>query len=581
MTQAPKPTPEPVALSEAILRLSKKFKHAVLFSFFTNLLVLAPTWYMLEVYDRVLNSQNRYTLLMLTVMVVGMYLLLEALTWVRGLVMLDASQHFDASLRERVFSSIFRARLRQVPGGTAQSLFDLKTIQDAIASPALMALVDTPFSVIAWILLFWMGSAFGWLAVAGAMILVTIALLNQYRVHPPLALANKHAIAGQAYVSSAIRNAQAIRAMGMLHRIHARWRDKQQEFLGLQAIASDRAGVNTSLSKFTQTLQGSLLLGLGCWFALRGVPGIDGSTMIVASILGGRALSPLVVVVTNWRVIMNAQDAARRLDKLLKAFPLPNPAMPLPPPKGELSVEGVTASAPNSPIPILKGVALKLTAGQSLGVVGPSASGKTTLARLITGIWPAMNGKVRLDGVDIYSWDKVELGPHVGYLPQNVELFNGTLAENIARFGPVDIDKVTNAANVVGLDRLVASLPDGFDTQLGVDGALLSGGQRQRVALARAIYGTPKFLVLDEPNSSLDEEGDAALIRTIQHIKSCGTTLAVVTHRSQVLSEIDLMVVLVDGGVKLFGPRDEVMQAINQGNQPVASPAGTAVAVKP
>ena len=574
-------TQHPATLIGAISQLSTKFKHVALFSFFINLLVLSPTWYMLEVYDRVLNSQNRYTLFMLTIMVVGMYASLEILAWVRGLVMLDASKRFDVVLRERVFGSIFKARLRQVPGGSAQSLLDLKTIQDAIASPALMALIDIPFSVVALILIFFISSTLGWLAVASALLLGIIALFNQYRVYPPLMLANQQAIAGQAYVSGAIRNAQAIRAMGMLHRIHTRWRAKQQEFLRLQAIASDRAGVNTSLSKFTQTLQGSLLLGLGCWLTLRGELGMDGSMMIVASILGGRALAPLVSVVTHWRVITNAQDAVRRLDHFLQAFPVPKPAMPLPPPRGELSVESLTASAPNSQVPILKGVAFRLSAGQSLGVVGPSAAGKTTLARLITGIWPAMNGKVRMDGVDIYEWDKIELGPHVGYLPQNVELFDGTLAENIARFGPVDIDKVTTAAHIVGLTHFISTLPDGLDTQLGVEGALLSGGERQRVALARAIYGMPKFIVLDEPNSSLDEAGDAALIRTIQHIKSLGSTLIVMTHRSQVLSVIDSLMVLVDGSVKLFGPRDEVMKAINQSNQTTPSSDMVAVSVKP
>ena len=285
--------------------------------------------------------------------------------------------------------------------------------------------------------------------------------------------------------------------------------------------------------------------------------------MIVGSTLGGRVLAPLITFVGNWRVIANARDAINRLDNFLNAFPEPKDSMALPPPLGNLSVEGAVAAPPNSQVAILKGITFRLPAGQSLAVVGPSASGKTTLARLITGIWPAANGKVRLDGADIYQWKKNELGPHVGYLPQDVELFDGTLAENIARFGEVDMEKVHAAANVVGLDALINSLKDGYATQVGDEGSFLSGGQRQRVALARAIYGMPKFVVLDEPNSSLDEAGDVALLNALQYIKSQGTTLIVITHRPHILSVIDNMLVLTEGQIKAYGPRDEVLASLN------------------
>jgi ATP-binding cassette subfamily C exporter for protease/lipase len=560
---------QPSVLKEALLPLIKHIWHAVFFSFFVNILVLAPSWYMLEVYDRVVNSQNHRTLLMLTVLVVGLYALLEMLEWVRSRIMHEASSKFDVALRERVFNSIFQARLKQVAGGTAQALADLKMIQDAIASPALMALIDLPFAILTLGLIFWINVTLGWFAVGGAVVLGVMAVVNQYRVQPPLMKANQHAIAAQNYASGAIRNAQVIEAMGMLGRIHLKWMQKQREFLHMQATASDRAGVNSSLSKLAQTLQGSLILGLGAWLTLKGEL-VGGSSMIIASILGGRVLAPLVMIVAHWRVIMNAQDAINRLDNFLKFFTEPKPTMALPPPLGNLSVEAAVACPPNSQTPILKGITFRLPAGQSLGIVGPSASGKSTLARLITGIWPALNGKVRLDGADIYTWKKVELGPYVGYLPQNVELFDGTLAENVARFGDVDMDKVAEAAQIVGLDGFIATLKDGYNTQLGDEGAFLSGGQRQRVALARAIYGMPKFVVLDEPNSSLDEDGDAALLRALQFIKSKGTTLIVITHRAQVLSVVDNMMVLVEGQVTAFGPRDEVLKSLNQQNQPVA-----------
>ncbi len=558
-------------IREELGKLTHYFKHTIFFSFFTNLLVLAPTWYMLEVYDRVVYSQNHKTLLMLTIMVIVMYVILEFLEWIRSRIMHEASAKFDQSLNERVFNSIFQAKLRQIPGGTAQAINDLKTIQDAIASPALMGLIDLPFALLTLILIFAINVTMGWFAVLGALILGVIAFINHRHVQPPLTLANRHAIQAQNYASSAIRNAQVIEAMGMLHRIHQKWIEKQQAFLKMQGLASDRAGVNSALSKMVQVMQGSILLGLGCWLTLKGELGMGGSMMIVGSILGGRVLTPFITIVMQWRVLGNAQDAVQRLDQFLKVFPESQPAMPLPAPEGHLSVEGAVAAPPNSQVAILKGITFRLPAAQSLAIVGPSACGKTTLARLITGIWPAINGKVRLDGADIYAWKKEELGPYVGYLPQDVELFDGTIAENIARFSDVDMVKVKEAAQIVGLDGFINSLPQGFDTQVGDEGAFLSGGQRQRVALARAIYGNPKFVVLDEPNSSLDEEGDLALMRTLQYLKSQGTTLIVITHRTQILGLMDYMMVMVDGQIKQFGPRDEVLKALQQQNAPKAS----------
>jgi ATP-binding cassette subfamily C exporter for protease/lipase len=568
---------QPSILKTAIQPQLKDISQAVIFSFFVNLLVLAPSWYMLEVYDRVINSQSLRTLLMLTILVVVLYALLEMLEWVRSGIMQKAAKQFDAALRERVFNSVFQAKLRQLAGGSTQALADLKVIQDAIASPALMALIDLPFALLTLLLIFWINTTLGWFAVFGALILGIIASVNQLRVQPPLVKANLHAIEAQSYANGAIRNAQVIESMGMLSRIQEKWMKKQHAFLHMQALASDRAGLNSSISKFTQTLQGSLLLGLGCWLTLKGELSMGGSMMIIASILGGRVLAPLLVIVMHWRVVMDAQDAIKRLDNFLKAFPETKQSMPLPPPIGLLSVEGLVASPPNSQHAILKGITFTLAAGQSLGIVGPSASGKSTLARLITGIWPALNGSVRLDGVDIFAWDKNELGPFVGYLPQNVELFDGTLAENIARFGDVDMVKVADAAKIVGLDNFALGLKDGYESQLGDEGAFLSGGQRQRVALARAIYGMPKFIVLDEPNSSLDEEGDTALLRTLQYIKSKGSTLIIITHRVQVMSVIDSILLLVDGKIKALGPRDEVLKSlIPQNPSPTKPKAGAA-----
>jgi ATP-binding cassette subfamily C exporter for protease/lipase len=316
-----------------------------------------------------------------------------------------------------------------------------------------------------------------------------------------------------------------------------------------------------------------MLLGLGAWLLLRNELSGGASYMIVGSILGGRVLAPLVQIVAQWQTVVNVRGAYERLDSLLASVPLRQGGMPLPAPRGQLLVDNLVASAPGTQAPILKGISLALQPGEVLAVVGPSASGKTTLARLLVGLWPAVNGKVRLDGVDVFTWDKAELGPHIGYLPQGVELFDGSVAENIARFGEVNMDKVQAAAQAVGLHEFILALPQGYDSQVGREGAMLSGGQRQRVALARALYGKPAFVVLDEPNSSLDEQGDAALAHAISQLSARGTTFVVMTHRTSVLAVTNKMLVLRDGQTQAFGPRDDVLKALNDAAAKARQPA--------
>ncbi len=538
------------------------------FSVIVNVLVLAPSAYMMEVYDRVVNSRSHMTLLMLTLMVVGVYALLEALEWVRRQVMHDAGIEFDKGLRARVFSAIYSARLLNLPVGGAQALKDLKNIREFLPSPALLAVVDAPLALLVLVLIFLMAPGLGWFAVAGALMQFAIGVVNERRIKQPLLAANRSAIDAQGYADGVIRNAQVIESMGMLGDIHKRWMGRQREFLLQQAIASDHAGTNSALSKLVQSLLGSLLLGMGCWLTLKGE--LHGSGMIVASILGGRVLAPLVQIIGSWRQVESTLESYTRLDAMLKEFPLPDISMPLPAPTGFLSVEGVVAGAPRSPIQILKGISFRVAPGGSLAIVGPSASGKTTLARLLVGIWPSMQGKVRLDGNDVYQWNKEELGQYVGYLPQTVELFEGTIAENVARFGEPDADKVQDACRLVGLDGFIEQLPKGYDTQVGDDGSFLSGGERQRVALARALYGMPKFVVLDEPNASLDEAGDAALLNAVKKLRAQGTTVIVMTHRLNILGAIEHMLVLVDGQVQRFGTCQEVLAALQSPQQAVA-----------
>ena len=559
--QAPAQGPE---LRAALVQLRPFFTRAGWFSLFASVLVLAPSGYMLEVYSRVVDSRSYGTLFWLTVVVLGAYALMELLEWARAEVMRAAAQRFDALLSTRVFDAVFAAKLRNVPGGTAQLLQDFAKLRDFLFSPALLAIMEAPVAILMAVLLFLISPWLGWSAVVFGIAQTLVALWNERRTKQPLMQANQKAFQAQQYADGTLRNAEVIAAMGMLRATHQRWVQKQREFLNLQAQASESAGGFQALGKLLQTTLSSLLLGLASWLLLNNELYGGGGMMIVGSILGGRMLAPLLQVVAQWQAVIGVRESWHRLEALLAAVPKDPENMALPAPRGVLQVEQLMAGAPGSPGVIVRGVAFALQPGEVLAVVGPSASGKSTLARLLVGLWPAASGKVRLDGVDIFSWDKAELGPHVGYLPQGVELLEGTLAQNIARFGEVDMHKVRAAAQAVGVDALIESLPQGYETVVGPGGVRLSGGQRQRIGLARALYGAPTLIVLDEPNSNLDDEGDAALARAIAQASARGATVVVITHRTSVLGVAHKMLLIRDGVQQAFGPRDEVLAALQQ-----------------
>ena len=562
----------PTELQTAVRSLSPFFVRAFGFALIGGLLMLVPTLYMLEVYDRVVNSRSHMTLAMLTVMVVLAFVVMEVLEWARSETLHEAGHVLDKRMSHRIFDSVYQANLRRLGGGSIQPVHDFRTIRDFFYSPVVGAAMESPVSLVFMVLLFLMSPWLGWAAVVGAVLQVLVGMLNERSTTPHLLEANRTAIGAQLYADNSLRNAEVIESMGMLAHIHARWLARQREFLALQAAASDKAGTFQSISKFLQTTMGSLLLGLAAWLLLYDKLAGGAGMLIMGSVLGGRMLAPLVQIVTQWRSVVNVRDAWARLDSILQQVPLKEPAMPLPAPRGHLAVEQVVAVAPAtksqaSQAPILRGVNFTLNPGEVLAVAGPSASGKTTLARLLVGLWPASSGKVRLDGVDVFSWSKLELGPHMGYLPQGVELLEGTLAENIARFGEISMLKVEAAARLVGLHDFIMGLPKGYESPVGREGAVLSGGQRQRVALARALYDDPVFVVLDEPNSSLDDAGDAALVAAIRELKARGTTFVIMTHRTSVLAVADRMLILKEGTQQAFGTRDEVLGALQQATQ--------------
>jgi ATP-binding cassette subfamily C exporter for protease/lipase len=459
---------------------------------------------------------------------------------------------------------MFQGFLRRHVSGGTQVLNDLKLVREFLYNPALLAVMEAPVALVALALIFAINPLLGWSAVIGAIAQMGVAFMNERATRKPLNEANRSAVAAQQFAEASLRNAHVMESMGMLDAVHARWQKRQREFLSHQAQASEGAGLWTAMSKLIQQLMGSILLGLGAWLMLGNALNGGASMMIIGSVLGGRVLAPLGQVVAQWNAVVNVRSAWARLEALMAQVPEKPEAMPLPAPKGFLSVEALIAGAPGQQVPIVRGVQFAAQPGEVVAVIGPSASGKTTLAKLLVGLWPSISGKVRLDGADVHSWDKAELGPYLGYLPQGVELLDGTLAENIARFGDVDMVQVEAAARLVGLHDLIMSMPQGYNSPIGRDGTMLSGGQRQRVGLARALYAKPVFVVLDEPNSSLDEAGDAALAGAIAALKQLGTTFVVMTHRSSILSVADKILLMREGAQQAFGPRDEVLAALQQ-----------------
>lgn len=564
----PAPAAAPTETAQALARLSPFLWRAFAFSVLAGLLVLAPTVYMFEVYDRVVNSRSGMTLAMLSLLVLLAIGVMEVLEWARAETLREAGARLDAALAPRVFAAIHEAQLKKGQALGAQPMADLRTVRDAFHAPALAAALEAPVALIMLAVLFLMHPVLGLAALAGALVQGGISWLNERGTSAALLRANQSEMGARTYVDGTLRHGDVIAAMGMEPDMRRRWLVLQGETLALQSQASDHAGLYQSLGKWLQTTLSSALLGLGAWLLLREqLPGGAGM-LIVGSVLGGRVLAPLVQLVSQWRAVVHARGAWQRLTQLLERLPASTPGMPLPRPRGRVTVEGLVASAAAGGPPVIKGVGFALQPGEVLAVVGPSAAGKTTLARMLMGLWTPTAGSVRLDGVDVSVWNKSELGPHVGYVPQSVELLEGTLAENIVRFGDVNEEALHAAAQAVGLHDWISALPQGYDTPVGDEGVMLSGGQRQRVALARALYGAPVFVVLDEPNASLDEAGHAALARALQDCKARGTTVVVMTHLPSVLAVADKMLVLAGGAQQAFGPRDEVLSALKGGRAP-------------
>lgn len=530
----------------------------IAFSFATSLLQFVVPLYMLQIYDRVITSRNEWTLLILSVAAAFLLIVFAALEALRTRILVRIGLLFDRDVARAVFTAVHHGRLRKPEAGQAQALRDVDTCREFLTGSGLLAFCDAPWFPIFVAAAFVLHPLYGWVALAGSAVIISLTLLNEFATRRQLHEATRANIAASHNVQSALRNADVLRAMGMLQAIRGVWQRQHDDQLRHQALASDRAGVLVAATRCSRFLLQIAILGAGAFLVIRRE--VSPGSIVAASILMGRALQPIEILATQWKSFVTARGALQRIRVLLALPDDQVPRLELPPPEGQIAFENVTVNAPGDDRPpILRDVSFTFAAGQILAVVGPSAAGKSTLVKTIAGIWPASAGKARLDGHDIARWHPEVLGRYIGYLPQTVDLFAGTVAENIARFQDAGADLVITAAREAGCHDMIQRLPGGYDTRIGDDGRGLSGGQRQRIGLARALYGAPRLVLLDEPNAHLDTMGEQALLDALDTLRRRGATTVIVSHASGILAASDYILMIRDGSIHGFGPSKEML----------------------
>ena len=548
-----------------------------IFSMVANLLMLTPTIYMLQVFDRVMLSQNTSTLMAVSLITLFFFGVLTFAEWSRSKLLVRTGVRLDELLSKRLFYASYEAYLNPETNNPSRSFNDLTEVRQFLTGNGIFAFFDAPWAPIYIAVLFMLHPWLGVMALGFAAVQAVLALWGSQVTKPAQLSASQSQQDVSGYLQSKFRNAEVIESMGMLRHLYRRWSERNSLAMGSTLNAQAVAGRVVAWSKFVRYTQQSLALGGGALLVIQGE--LSPGAMIAANVLMTRALAPIDLMVGTWTGFLSAKEAFIRLRDLLEAHPLRDKAAMGFTPKGDVVLKDVVASAPRRQEPILKGVSALMPAGTVTVVLGASGSGKSTLARVLLGIWPQNSGEVLLDGQPIFNWDRMELGPHVGYLPQDIELFDGSIAENIARAGQVVSDQVIIAAEASGLHQMILRFPKGYDTPMGEAGSLLSGGQRQRIGLARALYGDPALVVLDEPNANLDDEGEAALVRAVLGLKAKGKTVVLISHRPGILSVADRLLILHQGTVQASGPRDGVLAALKQ--QREASQAAPAAQIAP
>lgn len=549
-----------------VIKASKgAFYYAALASCFINLLMLSPSLYMLQIYDRVLASRSHETLLMLTLVIAIFFAVMGCLEFVRSRLLVRAGNQINNRLRTRIFNLMFSYANLHPGRASSQALNDITQIRQFMTGMPIFAFFDLPWVPIYVFILFLFHPYFGIFAIFAGAVVFSLTMINEWRTKTKLEESNKKYQNAASFLNGALRNSEVIQAMGMRENVKVRWMERYIDFSNEQTVASDEAGIWANLSKSLRMLFQSLILGLGAYLVIESelTPGM----MIAGSIVMGRALAPMDMLTNTWKQFVSTRQAYHRIVALLSEIPVDPRPMALPMPQGNVAVEALTVVPPNSRQMVVKNVSLAINAGEVVGIIGPSAAGKSSLARAMLGVWKAYSGKVRYDGADIEQYDRIELGRHIGYLPQDIELFEGSIAENIARYGEVDSTQVLEAAKLAGVHNMILQFPNGYDTPIGPGGVALSGGQRQRIALARAIYGNPNFVLLDEPNSNLDDTGERALLQAVLALKAKGITVVLITHRMAVLNAADKIALLKEGILQSYGPRDDVLKALAAQNQ--------------
>lgn len=551
----------------------------IFFSLVINVLMLAPSIYMLQISDRVMTSRNMTTLVMLSVLALMMFAAMGALEWARSRILVRIGFHMDHQLGARLLYLSHRLSVEKNGGAGRRLMMDLSMVRTFVTGFGVVASLDAPWVPIYFLVALMLHPGLAMAMVVGGGTLVVLTYLTEKLTKGPLSKANERAAEASRYATLNMRATEVIEAMGMLGSMTSRWQARQDEHLFQQALASDRAGAITAVSKFVRYTNQCVAMGFGAFLAVQG--DVSPGVMMAASLLAGRMLQPIELLISTWTQWGSAQDAWKRIDEALSMPERPYSDISLPPPKGELALEGLFGGPPHLQVSYVQNVNLRIPAGASVAIVGPSASGKSTLLRLIAGVWLPRGGVVRIDGADIRHWRREDLGPYIGYLPQDVELIEGTIAENIARHGELDSEKIVAAAQAAGVHEMILQLQDGYNTQVGVGGAYLSGGQRQRVALARALFGNPPLLILDEPNANLDEAGELALENALQGLRKRGQTVLIVSHRPTAIRNCDLMLMMQSGQVTLYGPRDQVLAVLAKAAQSVQQPAAAQAAAAP
>jgi ATP-binding cassette subfamily C exporter for protease/lipase len=559
-------------LTSILWSFRREFLVVGFFSMVANLLMLAPTLYMLQVYDRVLLSQSELTLLAISLITLFFFGVMAFSEWMRSLLLVATGVRLDAKLGALVFQSSFDANLSQTSNATSRAFSDLIQIRQFITGNGVFAFFDAPWIPIYMVVLYFLHPWLGILGLIFALIQAALAWFGHRHTVLPSEEASKAASDSMAFLQGKLRNAEVLQAMGMVPNLQTRWAQKHQIAKEKNSRAQNISHRVTAWSKFVRYSQQSLALGAGALLAIDGQ--ITMGAMIAASVLMTRALAPIDMMVGTWRQFLGMRYAFVRLEKMLQDYPVRDLAFKRVAPTGNITLGNVVATAPGRATPILQNIDYQAPAGSVTVVMGPSGSGKSTLARALLGIWPHISGEVLLDQLPVNSWNRIELGQYIGYLPQDIELLEGTIAENIARFGDLDSAKVIEAAKNTGLHEMILRFPKGYDTPTGEAGNLLSGGQRQRIGLARAIYGNPQLIVLDEPNANLDDVGEMALYQTVQLLKNQGKTVFLITHRPNALAVADRILLLQDGRVMASGPRDGVIAALQAQKQAsVTTPA--------